>query len=176
MVKAVCRFNEEKVKNMSRRMRNSTLFGSIMFAVFILIIGGYNIYASFSNEGVTKWVFFVLGILISLFSVYPIISTLINNKRNYKDTIVAMELDKGELVLEFTIKEKKIELKAIQNGEEQNDTILIRNLSLIKTHADGVGIYLGENMYYIRDDEIVIGDRDMLIRIFKNAGIQIKKR
>ena len=116
MVKAVCRFNEEKVKNMSKRMRNSTLFGSIMFTVFILIVGVYNVYVSFSNEGVTKWIFFVLGILVSLFSVYPIISTIITNKRNYKDTIKAMELDKGELVLEFVIKEKKIELKAIHNG------------------------------------------------------------
>ena len=87
-----------------------------------------------------------------------------------------MSLDKGELILEFVIKEKKIELKAIQNGEEQNDTILIRNLSLIKTHADGIGIYLNENMYYICNDEIVVGDMEMLLRIFKNAGIKIKKR
>lgn len=176
MVKAVCRFNEDKVKKMSKRMRNSTLFGSIILGILILIMGLFNIVSALRQEGVTKWVFIVLGILISLFSCYPIISSLITNKRNYRETIKAMELDKGELVLEFLIKEKKIELKAIQNGEEQNDTILVRNLSLIKTHSDGVGIYLNENMYYICDDEIVSGDREMMLRIFKNAGIQIKKR
>ena len=128
------------------------------------------------QQEVQKWIFLILGIAISLFAFYPIITAIITNKKNYRDTLEAMSLDKGELILEFVIKEKKIELKAIQNGEEQNDTILIRNLSLIKTHADGIGIYLNENMYYICNDEIVVGDMEMLLRIFKNAGIKIKKR
>ena len=92
------------------------------------------------------------------------------------NVLKAMELEKGDLTLEFLFKEKKIELTAIQNGESQEDTILIRNLTLIKTHADGIGIYLDENMYYIRNEEIISGDKDMLLRIFKNAGIPIKKR
>ncbi len=176
MVKAVCRFNEEKVKKMSRRMRISSMLTASLMSLIILVMGVVNVISSFKQQEVQKWIFLILGIAISLFAFYPIITAIITNKKNYRDTLEAMSLDKGELILEFVIKEKKIELKAIQNGEEQNDTILIRNLSLIKTHADGIGIYLNENMYYICNDEIVVGDMEMLLRIFKNAGIKIKKR
>ena len=176
MVKAVCRFNEETVKTMSKKFRNRTLSGAILLSVPVLVMGVSTIITAFSNDEVQKIIFIILGSLFSLFSLYPIISTVYTHKKNYRETIKAMELDKGELTLEFIIKEKKIELKAIQNGEEQNDTILIRNLSYVKTHSDGVGIYLNENMYYIRNEEIVSGDRDMMIRIFENAGIEIKKR
>ena len=176
MVKAVCRFNEEKVKKMSRRMRISSILTSLLMTVIILVMGILNIVSSFKQTDVQKWVFLILGIAISIFSFYPLVTAIITNKRNYRDTLEAMSLDKGELILEFVIKEKKIELKAIQNGEEQNDTILIRNLSLIKTQKEGIGIYLNENMYYIFNEDIVLGDRDMLLRIFKNAGIKIKNR
>ena len=176
MVKAVCRFNEETVKTMSKKFRNRTLSGAILLSVPVLVMGVSTIITAFSNDEVQKIIFIILGSLFSLFSLYPVISTVYTHKKNYRETIKAMELDKGELTLEFIIKEKKIELKAIQNGEEQNDTILIRNLSYVKTHSDGVGIYLNENMYYIRNEEIVSGDRDMMIRIFENAGIEIKKR
>lgn len=176
MVKAVCRFNEEKVKKMSRRMRISSILTASLMSLIILVMGVVNVISSFKQQEIQKWIFLILGIAISLFAFYPIITAIITNKKNYRDTLEAMNLDKGELILEFVIKEKKIELKAIQNGEEQNDTILIRNLSLIKTHADGIGIYLNENMYYICNDEIVVGDMEMLLRIFKNAGIKIKKR
>ncbi len=176
MVKAVCLFNQETVKRMSKKFRNRTLAGSIALSLFILAVGVSTIVSSFSNEGFQRWMFFILGVLFTLFSVYPVISTVFTHRRNYRETIKAMELDKGELTLEFTIKEKKIELKAIQNGEVQEDTILIRNLSYIKTHSDGIAIYLNENMYYIRNEEIVSGSRDMLLRIFANAGIEIKKR
>ena len=176
MVKAVCRFNEEKVKKMSKRMRVSSILTSLVMSLIILAMGAVNIISSFKQQEVQKWVFLILGIVISLFAFYPIITAISTNKKNYRDTLEAMSLDKGELILEFVIKEKKIELKAIQNGEEQNDTILIRNLSLIKTQKEGVGIYLNENMYFICNDEIVVGNMETLLRIFKNAGIKIKKR
>lgn len=175
MVKAVCRFNPETVKKMSARLRNKTLIGSIVFGAFLLFFGVFNIISSLDSEGSKKWLFLILGIIICGFSVYPIIATILTHKRNYRETLKAMELEKGELTLEFVIKEKKMEIKAIQAGEVQNDTVLIRNLSHVKLHHDGVGIYLNENMYFIGDDDIVLGNRDALIRIFKNANIEIKK-
>ena len=176
MVKAVCTYNEEKVKKMTKGFRNKTIFGSIVFCIVVFAMGVVNITSSISAVGGLKWLFLIMGIIICLFSFYPLISGIYTHKRNYRETIKAMELEKGDLTLEFLFKEKKIELTAIQNGESQEDTILIRNLTLIKTHADGIGIYLDENMYYIRNEEIVSGDKDMLLRIFKNAGIPIKKR
>ena len=86
-----------------------------------------------------------------------------------------MRLNEGELTLEFVIKEKKMEVKATQLDKVQTETVLIRNLSLIKVHRDGLGIYQNDNMYFINDSEIVSGNKDMLLRIFKNAGIKIKK-
>ena len=176
MVKAVCKYNEEKVINMSKGFRNKTIIGSSVFCAIILAMGVFNIIASFSRTDGTKWLFLIMGIIISLFSFYPLISGIFTHKRNLRETIEAMQLDKGILTLEFTFKEKRIELIASQNGQSQEDNILIRNLSLIKTHADGIGIYLEENLYYILIVEIVLGNREMLLRIFENAGIPIKKR
>ncbi len=176
MVRAVCNYNEQKVKQMTKGFRNRTIIGSAVFCAIILAMGVFNIIASFSRTDATKWLFLSMGIIISLFSFYPLISGIFAHKRNYKETINAMQLDKGVLTLDFIFKERKIELTATQNGKSQVDTILIRNLSQIKTHADGIGIYLDENMYYILNEEIVAGDREMLLRIFKNAGIPIKKR
>ena len=176
MVKAVCVYNEEKVKKMTKGFRNKTIISSLVFCVIILAMGIYNIIASLSKTDGTKWLFLAIGVLVSLFAFYPFISSIFTHKRNLRETIKAMELDKGTLTLEFIFKERKIELTATQNGESQEDTILIRNLSLVKTHADGIGIYLDENMYYILNEEIVSGSREMLLRIFKNAGVEIKKR
>ncbi len=175
MVKAICRFNAEKVKKMSVRLRNKTLIGSAILGAILLFLGVFNIISAFSREDAQKWLFLILGILICIFAFYPLISGIFTHKKNYKDTLEAMQLDKGDVILEFLIKEKKIELKATQNDEVSLDTILIRNLNLIKVHHDGIGIYLGENMYYICNDEIVQGTRESLLRIFKNAGILIKK-
>lgn len=174
MVKAVCRFNQEKVKNMSKKMRNKTLIGAVLFSVVLLAMGIFNIVSSFSSEGVYKWIFFVMGILISVFSVYPTYSAISTSNKNYKDTLEAMSLEKGELTLDFTIKEKKIELKASQAGEEEIATMLVRNFSLVKVNSEGVGLYLNQNMYYILNEEIKSGTKEELINIFKNAKVPIK--
>ena len=176
MVKAVCHYNEETVKQMTKKFRNRTIVGSAVFCVVLFTMGVVNIVSSFSQDETYKWLLFGLGIIICLFSFYPLISGIYTHKKNYRDTIKAMQLDKGDLTLEFIIKEKRIELTAIQAGEAQEDTILIRNLSYVKTHSDGIGIYLDENMYYIRNEQIVSGSKEMLIRIFENAGIDVKKR
>ena len=60
------------------------------------------------KEGI-RWVSVVLGALIALFSVYPVITTFGTYKKNLKETIKQMGLDKGELTLEFLFKEKKME-------------------------------------------------------------------
>ena len=112
MVKAVCRFNEEKVKKMSRRMRISSILTASLMSLIILVMGVVNVISSFKQQEIQKWIFLILGIAISLFAFYPIITAIITNKKNYRDTLEAMNLDKGELILEFVIKEKKIELRA----------------------------------------------------------------
>ena len=118
----------------------------------------------------------VLGAIICVFSFYPTASTLATHKKNYEETLTAMNLDKGDLTLDFTIKEKKIELRAIQAGEEEVATMLIRNFSQVKVNKDGVGLYINENMYYIENDEIVLGSKEELLKIFKNAKVTIKNR
>ena len=106
MVKAVCRFNEETVKTMSKKFRNRTLSGAILLSLLVLAMGVSTIISAFSNEGVQKVLFIILGAIFTLFSVYPVISTVYTHRKNYRETIKAMELDKGELTLEFIIKEK----------------------------------------------------------------------
>ena len=177
MVRAVCNYNKDKVKNMTTKMRNKTLIGAIIFNALFLFMGIFNIVTSISSgEGIQKWLFIVLGAIICVFSFYPTASTLATHKKNYEETLTAMNLDKGDLTLDFTIKEKKIELRAIQAGEEEVATMLIRNFSQVKVNKDGVGLYINENMYYIENDEIVLGSKEELLKIFKNAKVTIKNR
>ena len=49
MVKAVCRFNEEKVKKMSRRMRISSMLTASLMSLIILLMGVVNVISSFKQ-------------------------------------------------------------------------------------------------------------------------------
>ena len=58
--------------------------------------------------------------------------------------------------------------------EIKNSTILIRNVSQIKTNANAIGIYVKDNMYYVLDTDYIEGSRKELLNVFKKAGTQIK--
>ena len=95
-------------------------------------------------------------------------------KRNHRETIKAMQLDKGDLQIDLTIKDKKLEVVTTQFDEVQKETVLLRNVSVVRTNKDGVAVYIGDDMYYIFNDEIVTGTREELLRIFQRVNVLIK--
>ena len=173
MVRAVCEFNIEKITKMSKTFMRKAFITAILFSVLILALGVFTIYFAFKAVE-TNWISVVLGGIITLASFYPIFSTYKVQKRNHKDTISAMQLDKGDLHIDMTFKEKKLEVVTTQFDQVQNETILLRNITKIKVNKQGVAIYIGDDMYYIFNDEIVTGTKEELLRIFQRLNLPIK--
>ena len=71
-------------------------------------------------------------------------------------------------------REKRIEVSTEQNGEIKNSTVLVRNVSEIRTTKDAVAIYVKDNMYYVLNSDYVEGSREELLNVFKKAGTSIK--
>ena len=174
MVRAISTFNKERVEEMSRKMRNKTIWVSAIITAVLFAFGVIDIILSFTASNEIDFLSLGIGIIIIIASPYPIYKAIKTEKSNYQRTVAAMKLDTGDLTFDYTIKEKKIELITTQAGVVNTDTILIRNIELVKNHHDGVGIYIGEHLFYIADNEIVEGSKEELLRIFENANVVIK--
>ena len=175
MVRAICTFNKERVEEMSRKMRNKTIWISVVISAVLFCLGVIDIILSLTASNEIDYLSLGVGIIIVIASPYPIYKAIKTEKANYNRTIEAMKLDTGDLTFDYTIKDKKIELKTTQSGSVNSDTILIRNIDLVKNQQDGLGIYVGEHLFYIANKEIVEGSKEELLRIFTNAGVKIKK-
>ncbi len=174
MVRAVSEYNTEKLSKMSKYFMRKAFATAVFFGVVLLAIGIVTVVVALSAEK-KNWVSIVLGFVVCLGSLYPIISTVITQKKNHRETVKAMQLDKGDLRIDITFKEKKMEITTSQAGEVQNESVLMRNVSKIRTNKDGLGIYIGKDMYYIFNDEIVLGTREELLRLFQKLNVSIGK-
>lgn len=175
MVKAVSVYNKDRVVKMGKTMRNKGLITSILLSVALVILGAFLAVFALNQEKGPNWLSFALGIGVALLSFYPIYKSYKTNKKNVEETIKSMKLNRGELQLEFVIKEKRIEITATQNDTVENQTLMIKNVTSVRPDKQGVAICVGEDMYYILDEDITYGTRDMLLNTFKNAGFEIKK-
>ena len=174
MVRAVSDYNVEKISKMSKHFMRKALVTAVFFGVVLLAVGIVTVVVALSREE-RNWVSIVLGFVVCFGSLYPIISTVISQKKNHRETVKAMQLDKGDLRIEITFKEKKMEITTTQADEVQNESVLMRNVSKVRTNKDGLGIYIGKDMYYIFNDEIVLGTREELLRLFKKLNVSIGK-
>lgn len=175
MVRAICTFNKERAETMSKNMRKKTITVSIIISAVLLVFGVLDVITAFSTQEINYLTLGIGGILL-IASPYPVFKTIKTEKENHRRTLEAMKLDKGEITFDYTIKDKKIELITTQAGVSKQDTMLIRNISYVKNHKDGLGIYRDEHLYYILNEEIVEGSKEELLRIFQNADIPIKNR
>lgn len=173
MVRAICEYNIEKITKMSKTFMRKAFATAIFFTLVILALGGLTIYFALKSTEV-NWVSFSLGAVISLASIYPLFSTFKTQRRNHRETVKAMQLDKGDLHIDLTFKDKKLEVVTTQFDEVQTETVLLRNVSVVRTKKDGVAVYIGDDMYYIFNDEIVTGTREELLRIFQRVNVLIK--
>ncbi|MBR6737123.1 MAG: hypothetical protein IKL82_02015 [Clostridia bacterium] len=176
MVRAVSVYNKDKVIRMGKKMRNRSMIGAIIFSVLLVAMGVFNVVIALTQESGPNWLATALGVVVALLSFYPIYKAINTNKKNVEETIKSMRLNKGDLTLEFLIKEKRIEITATQNETVQTETLMIKNVTGVRPEKEGVGICVGEDMYYIENGDIVQGNREMLLNIFKRAGFNIKKK
>ena len=146
---------------------------SSIFALAMAGLGIFNIITALSQDEV-NWLSLVLGVVVTAFAVYPIISSINTQKRSYEETVKSMRLNTGDLVLDYTIKERRMEIVATQCGNEEKETVMIKNVSQVKLNKDGIGIYVGNDMYYICNDEIIMGTRASLVNTFAKAGVPVK--
>ena len=116
----------------------------------------------------------IIGILVLLFCLWPTLNAIKTGKKLVQNAVRDMHVEEHSLTIEYTFKEKRIEITATQNDTVQNETLMIKNVTNLKVEKNGVGICVGDDMYYIENDDIVSGTRQMLLRIFKNAGFEIK--
>ncbi len=173
MVRAICEYNEQKIKTMMKPIKIKAYVTSFLFSVVFLAMGIFSVINSLLTAEI-NWLTLVLGGVVCLASVYPPISTFLNQKRNYKASVEAMQLHKGDLTLEMVFKEKRLEVTTTQGEEVQFENVLLRNVTLVKTNKDGVAVYIGEDMYFIYNEDIEFGTREELLRIFERLGVKIK--
>ncbi len=174
MVRAVSVYSDEKLLKMSKKFMKKAFLTAIFFAAILLSLGIVTIIFSLQAKDI-NWVSIVLGAVVTLGSFYPIISTLLAQRKNYRETVKAMQLEKGDLQIDITFKEKKMEITTTQANEVENETVLMRNVDRVRTNKDGVGIYIGGDMYYIFNDEIVLGTREELLRSFTKLNVKVGK-
>ena len=160
---------------MGKKMRNKSLITSGLLSAGLVVMGIVLTIFALNQEKGPNWLSVALGCGVILLSVYPIYKAFKTSNKNIEESIKAMKLNRGPLKLEYTIKEKRIEIIATQNDTVQNQTIMIKNVTGIRPEKDGVGICVGDDMYYILNEDITYGTREMLLNIFKNAGFNIKK-
>ena len=173
MVKATCEYNESKIKKMMKPLKIKAYVTAYLFSIIFLAMGIVSVLGSFDGAEI-KWVNLVLGLVVCLGAFYPPISTFLTQRKNYKATFDAMQLHKGNLVLEMVFKEKRLEVTTIQGEEVFNENILLRNVTLVKANKEGVAIYIGDDMYFVYNEDINFGSRDELIRIFERLKIKVK--
>ncbi len=173
MVRAICQYNEVKIKKMMKPLKVKAYITAGLFSVVFLGMGLMSVIGALIDSKI-NWVTLILGGIVCLGAFYPPISTFLTQRRNYLATFDAMKLESGDLILEMVFKEKRLEVTTTQGEEVLNETILLRNVTEVKTNKDGIAIYIGEDMYYIYNEDIEFGSREELIRIFERVGIKIR--
>ncbi len=179
MIRVKSIYTKEKIEKITKNANFKGMFGSAILSLLMIVLGGFYVVGgiiAIKNGGNRAVLNLVLGIIMCLLSIYPIWSTLSKNKKAKIDTIDKLSLNHGDLCIEYEFREKRFDVKLTQNTDEKRDTVMIKNVSLVRNSKEGIAIYLqnGE-MYYIEDKEFVEGNRDKLISLFVHNGIKIKK-
>ena len=174
MIRAESNFDKSKVSYLVKDMQLKSLIGSIILSIVLLAMGIVNIHSAVSGYKINV-LSLVIGILVCLFSFYPIISTLVAGKNATKNMIKDMNLDKGEITITYEFKDKKIEISTTQNGETKLDTIMMKYLSKVKVSSNSLIMYMqNDDMYLINDSDFKQGTKGELISLFNKHKVQIK--
>lgn len=175
MIKAKCVYDIDRVVKLSKGIKIKTISLSAVLSLVILAMGIYNIISANIGKDSQNIFMFILGIIITLFSIYPTYNALRSVKGIVQKTIRDMGVEDGQIILEYFFKDKKVEISMTKNNEVKFDTLMLKNIAYVKVNKKGVAIYLkNDEMYYIEDDEIIEGNRVALINLLSKNNVKIK--
>ena len=171
MVKTVSIYDKDKIKQISKPLATKGLIISSIFSVVIIVLAILMLVKAIQNSDVFN---IVMGCIVVVFSGYPVLRTLRQNKEALKSAISEMGIDKGSVTINMLVRDKRIEISQEQNGEVKNSTVLLRNINEVKVNKVAVAIYVKDNVYYVLNDDYIEGTREELLNVIKKAGIKIK--
>ena len=171
MVKTVSIYDKDKIKQISKPLATKGLIISSIFSVVIIVLAILMLVKAIQNGDVFN---IVMGSIVVVFSGYPVLRTLRQNKEALKSAISEMGIDKGSVTINMLVRDKRIEISQEQNGEVKNSTVLLRNINEVKVNKVAVAIYVKDNVYYVLNDDYIEGTREELLNVLKKAGIKIK--
>ena len=174
MVKALSYYDKEKIVSMNKKMQTKTLAVSIFLTVCMFGLGIANIISSFTEKGVS-WMSLIIGILVLLFCLWPTLNAIKTGKKLVQNAVRDMHVEEHSLTIEYTFKEKRIEICVTQLDESKLDTIMMKNVNNARQRKDGIAFYLGNgDMYFILNDDFTEGDVSKLISLFRHNNIPVK--
>ncbi len=174
MIKVESYYDKEKIVKMSKKMQVKALVSSSILSIVMLAMGIINIISAVSGEKFNVFSL-IVGILVSLFAFYPIISVIKTNKGSVKRAVKDMNVEKDPVVINYEFKEKRVEISLTQNGVTKLDTLMLKNVDKVRTDKNGLAIYIQNgDMYYIGNEDFIEGSRERLISLFAHNKIQVK--
>lgn len=175
MIKVQSHYDREKISSLAKKTQNKTLIVSILLSLVLFALGVVNVYSAINNADGVQIFSLIVGIIVSLFSLYPIISVIKTGKNSIERAVIEMNVENSPILIEYVFKEKRIEIAVTKDGSTKLDTIMMKNVAKIRNSKEGVAIYLGNgSMYYILNNEFVEGDKEKLISLFKHNNILVK--
>lgn len=174
MIRAESYYDKEKIVKMAKKIQTKAIISSLILSSIMFIMGIVNIITAVTGEKFNVFSL-IVGIIVTLFAFYPIISVIKTNKGSVERAVYDMNVQNSPVVINYEFKEKRIEISLTQDGVTKLDTIMIKNLDLIKTDKNGIAIYLQNgDMYYISNDDFIEGSREKLISLFAKSRVKIK--
>ncbi len=174
MIRVESYYDKEKIIKMSKKMQIKAIVSSTILSLVMLAMGVINIIAAVAGEKINVFSL-IVGILVTLFAFYPIISVIKTNKNSVEKAVSDMNVEKDPVVISYEFKEKRVEISLTQNGVTKLDTLMIKNVDKVRTDKNGIAIYIQNgDMYYIANEDFVEGSRERLISLFAHNKIQVK--
>ncbi len=174
MIRAESYYDKEKIVKMSKKVQLKAIISSLILSLVMLAMGVLNIVTAVTSEKINVFSL-IVGIIVSLFAFYPIISVIKTNKGSVEKAVYDMNVQNSPVVINYEFKEKRIEISLTQDGVTKLDTLMMKNVDKVRTDKNGIAIYVQNgDMYYISNDDFIEGSREKLISLFARSKVQIK--
>ena len=159
---------------MTKKLQIKAYISAGSISLIMLVMGVLNLITAFSSKDF-NFFSLIVGIIITLFAFYPIISAIRTNKNGIERAVKDMNVENSSLVLGYEFKEKRAEISLTQDGVTKFDTLMYKNVSKARVTSEGIAIYLnGNDMYYIENADFKSGNKSQLISLLKRNNIEVK--
>lgn len=175
MYKVISNYDKQKVEKMNKATLKKSIVTSSVLAVLLVAVGTWNIVSGLTAEKI-NWLSVIVGAFACVICVLPLWNSIKTSKTGVQNAVKEMGVDKADLKIEYLFKEKRIEIKKEQGDSVILDTIMFKNVTLLKKTNQGLAFYLQDNtMYFFDYNDVVVGTKEQIISLFTKNGISIKK-